>query len=413
MENEASTPAPGTSLPPPPPPAPASPPPPAPTPSTPPQPPPQPAVVYVPAPQPSPPPVQRKGNGCLWGCLGFAGAIVFVFFVLPFLFVMLVGAMAKSAGESNPFADAKLAAKLGLKQKMDDLDAGADEYPDLEEVWSYGEPPESADHIVVRIPLEGTILLGEDDWRRETGTASAALESIRRATQDETVSGILMEIDSPGGGVTASDILYKALLDFKAARRNRAVVVLMGDLCASGGYYVSAAADYIVAHPTTETGSIGVIMSSLNVKELADRFGVRNISITSGTNKTILSPFHEMTDEQKALLQAQVDAIHGRFVSLVAKGRGLSEEDVRKFADGRLILAPDAIRLGLVDEIGYFDDARAAINNQLGGTCSFIRYERQRNFMDLLRRRRFMGVDSAVEKATESVTPRFYYQWGR
>ncbi len=371
--------------------------------------------MYVPSPQSAPPPSSpRRGSGCLFGCLGFFAAFVFLFVVMPVIVAASVGALAKAGKGNLPIPDKKLAGKLGLKKpSSNEINAGFDEYPELDEVWSYGCHPDDADHVVARIPLEGVIQFSEDRWRTEPGAASVALESIRRATADKTVSGILLEVDSPGGGITASDILYKSLLDFKAARTNRAVVVLMGDLCASGGYYVSAAADYIVAHPTTETGSIGVIMSSINVKELADRFGVHDISIASGTNKTILSPFHEMTEEQRAMLQTHVDALHNRFVSLVAKGRGLSVDDVKKFADGRIILAEDAVRLGLVDEIGYFDDARAAINNQLGGTCSFIRYERPYNFMDMLRGRRFLGVDSAIERATESATPRFYYQWGR
>lgn len=409
MDTEASIPV-SDPAPQPPPPAPQMEPPRTP----PPPPPPQPTIVYVPqpqaAPQPPPPRPRRGGNGCLFGCLGFLGAFFLLFFVLPSFAVLALSRVSK---ENLPI-DAKLASKLGLKApKENGIHAGFDEYPELDEVWSYGEDPAVADAIVVRIPLEGVILLGEDRWRADSGTASAALESIRRATQDETVSGILLEVDSPGGGITASDILHHALLDFKAARTNRAVVVLMGDLCASGGYYVSAAADYIVAHPTTETGSIGVIMSSLNVKELADRFGVHDVSIASGTNKTILSPFHELTDEQRTLLQTHVDALHDRFVSLVAKGRGLSVEDVKKFADGRLILAEEAVRLGLVDELGYLEEARAAIANQLGGTCSFIRYERPYNLKDLLRGRRFMGIESAIDRATESATPRFYYQWGR
>lgn len=246
-----------------------------------------------------------------------------------------------------------------------------------------GRAPDDSAPCVLFVPLVGEISSGPAQtrpWEDDSGSAAAAVRAIRRATLDPRIRGILLRVDSPGGEVTASDVVWKALADFRAstpdgAGEPRFVVALMGALAASGGYYVCAGADWIVAHPTTITGSIGVKMTSFNVRRLAERLGVGEVTISSGPNKNMLSPFQDLTEEQRSLLQAQVDAMQDRFVSIVSKGRKLDEGRVRALADGRIFLAPEAKEAGLVDEIGYVADAKSRVSERLGGsTPRFVTY---------------------------------------
>ena len=193
-------------------------------------------------PRPTRPP-QNGAGGFARGCLVSLCMLLLGATLLVVLISLLVGNVANT---------------VGLMATTLEPERGVDEYPDLTEIWSAGH----GDVKVVRIPLRGTIFLGDDgSWSRgSTDGANTALRSIRRATLDPEIMGILLEIDSGGGGITASDILYNAILRFKQADTNRIVVAHMGDIAASGAYYISLAADRILAHPTTITGSIGVIL---------------------------------------------------------------------------------------------------------------------------------------------------------
>ena len=343
--------------------------------------------------------------GCMTGCL--------LAIVLPpvlFLLLAILSASAfKSAVESGDLKN-KLETSLGISADSD-AEAGIDEFPSFKEVWSCGDDEDDSAKIV-RIPLDGVIMLEEGRWGLKPGSALMALQSIQRATLDADVSGIILEIDSPGGGVTASDIIWNALQEFKEADTNRAVVVMMGDTCASGGYYVAAAADTIVAHPTTLTGSIGVLIESINIKELADRIGVKDVSITSGANKQILNPLRDMTDEQRKMLQDSVDALSKRFKALVAEGRDMPIEKVNEIADGRVFIAEEALRLGLVDQIGYFPDALDAMAELIGNdSLHVIRYERKATLMDMLENEGIFGINSGLRFIENASRTRLMYKW--
>ena len=139
---------------------------------------------------------------------------------------------------------------------------------------------------------------------------------------------------------------------------------------ASGAYYAAAASDWIVAHPSTVTGSIGVKIESFNVKQFLESRGVRRVSVASGPNKNMMSPFQDLTDQQRQLVQEEVNALHARFVDIVAKGRKLSDERATALADGRVFLAEEARKEGLVDEVGYLEDAKAKVSALLGGKAA-------------------------------------------
>jgi protease-4 len=340
---------------------------------------------------------RKKPHGCRFGCLALA---------LTVGGLLALVALAVAYGVSSA-AGGCTAGGRGL-HLVARGERGEDEVPLLREVWSSGTGVTK----VVRVPLTGLIFLGGDDWLGDQGaSAVTALRAIRRATHDPEVEGILLEVDSGGGGITASDEIYEALLAFKRARQGRAIVTLMGDVAASGAYYVALASDTIMAHPTTLTGSIGVILQSYNIQELAAKVGIKDVTIKSGANKDLLNPFRELSAEQQAMLQGVVDALHRRFVRLVAESRALPEEEVRRLADGRIFVADDALACKLIDEIGYGPDAEEALADLLDAPAlRVVRYEEDLSLLDLFRFRRGFGASLSSLLAPRDA--RLMYRWG-
>jgi protease-4 len=219
--------------------------------------------------------------------------------------------------------------------------------------------------------VRGSGLLGDGE-----NPVSLFREKLKAAAEDPTVRAVVLRINSPGGGVTASDIMYRDLLAFRA-KTHKPVVACMMDVAASGGYYLAMGCDSVYAHPTTTTGSIGVIMSLYNAEELCKKLGVQNDPIKSGPNKDLANPARKLTEEERKILQGMVDQFHARFVAVVAQGRGLPEEKVRAVADGRVYTAAEAKKLGLVDEIGYLDDAINEAKARAGlSDATVIAYDR-------------------------------------
>lgn len=205
-------------------------------------------------------------------------------------------------------------------------------------------------------------------------------EELEKAEADERVRAVVLRINSPGGTVTASDILYHEISRFKA-RRKVPVIASILDVGASGGYYVALAADRIVAHPTTVTGSIGVLMLTVNSAGLLEKIGVSASYIKSGQYKDMGNPFRGLTAEERALFQELIDRLYGRFVELVARERRLDEARVRAFADGRVYTAQEALSLGLVDRLGYLEDAIALAKESAGLTeARVVAYHRPRHY---------------------------------
>lgn len=202
------------------------------------------------------------------------------------------------------------------------------------------------------------------------------IERVRAYRKDSGVRALVLRVDSPGGGVVASQELYDALLDFKES--GKPLITSMGTVAASGGYYVAAPSDLILANPGTLTGSIGVIMSLANVQQLLDKLGVRAITIKAGEHKDLGSPFRELSDEERALLQGVMDNIHTQFIEAVAEGRGRPADEVRPLADGRIFTGEQAVEVGLVDELGDLERAirRAGELAGIEGRPQVIEYER-------------------------------------
>lgn len=180
------------------------------------------------------------------------------------------------------------------------------------------------------------------------------------ARKRKAVKAILLEINSPGGEVTASDIVYQQLKKVQK-ETEKPVVAIIGTMGASGAYYVACAAKKILAHPTSIIGSIGVLMQAFNLEELAQKVGFKAVTLKSEKTpmKDLLSPFKEVSPEEREMLMGIINSIYDRFVDIVSENRNLSREQVIKIADGGIFTAARAKELGLIDAVGYREDAMA------------------------------------------------------
>lgn len=243
-------------------------------------------------------------------------------------------------------------------------------------------------------------------------------EELERAEADSAVRAVVLRINSPGGTVTASDMIYHEILAFKK-KTGKKVIASITNLGASGGYYVAMAADRVFVHPTTVTGSIGVIMVSINASGLLEKIGVSGTAITSGEYKDMGSPFRPMTEEDRALFQGIIDEMYGRFVSVVADGRpNLTEDEIRRAADGRVYTGEQAMKLGLVDDVGYLEDAVDSAKAHAGiKDATLIRYHRPGVYTSNI----YTGAPGAPPSVNlvnldlgsfiEAGVPQFLYMW--
>ena len=223
---------------------------------------------------------------------------------------------------------------------------------------------ESAQHLsgplsgpaVAVIDINGEIVSGSSASLGATSLASSGdiVPLVQQAASNSDVKAILLRINSPGGSVVPSDEIYHALKG-----TSKPIVVLMGEMAASGGYYISMAAEYMIANPNTLTGSIGVISTFPEASELLNNLGVTISVIKSGTAKDIGSLFRPMTAEEKAIWQKVIDETYESFVQIVAEGRNMPAEKVRDLADGSVFTGRQALALGLIDALGYQEDAVA------------------------------------------------------
>lgn len=192
-------------------------------------------------------------------------------------------------------------------------------------------------------------------------------EALQKAEKDDNIAGVIVRINSPGGTVTASDIIRHDIAAFKERKKVpvHACIVSIG---ASGGYYIATAADRIVAHPTAITGSIGVLLLKFNVEGLLEKVGVREQTIKSGDKKDILSPFRTTTPEEQQLVQTIIDQLYERFLDVVVArpNNTLTRQELQPLADGRIYTAPQALAARLIDKTGYLDEVIDGMKKELG-----------------------------------------------
>lgn len=209
-------------------------------------------------------------------------------------------------------------------------------------------------------------------------------EQFRAVAADNSVKAVLLQVDSPGGGLTACDQLYNEVLKLKVAGKK--VVSWAGNSMASGGYYIAAASDGIMASPTSTIGSIGVIMQHFQTEDLLKHIGVKVDPLTSGEHKDMGSPFREMTPEERSILLQYIEKSHARFVGIVAKGRDMPLEKAFEIADGRIYTVDECITNGLVDRVGYIEDALDWVEQMADGSnMRVICYRRLFSLDDMFR----------------------------
>jgi protease IV len=204
---------------------------------------------------------------------------------------------------------------------------------------------------------------------------------VEKAEKDDEIKALLIKINSPGGTVTASDIIFHLLKTYKDKQKVRIYIQVM-DLAASGGYYIALAGDEIIAHPTSLIGSIGVIALKVNLQELMTKIGVSWEIVKSGDKKDFMSPFRSFTKEERELFQGAIDRLHNRFVTLIAKNRSaLDLSQVQSLADGRVFDAEQAKDLKLIDHIGYVTDTVHRIKSDLNNSnLKLVTYHRNNDF---------------------------------
>ena len=211
---------------------------------------------------------------------------------------------------------------------------------------------------ILLIPVTG--LISDMPKKGVLRTSPSLVEQIvlqlNKAEKDKQIKAVLLKINSPGGTITASDLLYHEIMSFKE-KTGAKIIISMMDIAASGAYYMSLPADKIMAHPTSVTGSVGVIFLQPRVTGLMDKLGLGVDVKKFGKNKDMGSPFRESSEEEQKLLQKAVNDFGERFIRLVQKHRKLDQRALTEIASARIFLADDALKLGLVDNIGYLSDA--------------------------------------------------------
>jgi protease-4 len=216
---------------------------------------------------------------------------------------------------------------------------------------------------VLVLDVSGVISYEDEDGagplKEHVGLVPTVKEELRKAAEDSEVKAVIFRIESPGGTVNASDLLYHEIMAFKKEKDVKVVACLLG-IATSGGYYVASAADHIIAQPTTLTGSIGTIAFKLNVQGLMDKIGVETETVKSGEMKDIWSPFRPATREEREIFQVIIGQYQATFLNVVRAGRAqLTEDDLKVIRDGRVLTGQQALKLHLVDQLGYLSDAVA------------------------------------------------------
>ena len=277
---------------------------------------------------------------------------------------------------------------------------------------------------VLLIPVKGKITDDVESGliRKKPSMVQEIVAQLKKAEKDKDVGAVLLIIDSPGGSVTASDVLYHEIVQFKEKTGTKVVAAMM-DVAASGGYYIALPADAIVAHPTTITGSVGVLFLQPKVIGLMDKIGVEVQVSKSGANKDIGSPFRTATAQEKQIIQEMTDKLAQRFLALVSQHRRIDAKGMTEIASANVYLADEAQRLGLVDRIGYLSDAvdEAGRLAGLGKDAKVVVYRREKYENDTIynmqstwtggdERLTLIDLGLPASEASEIATG-FYYLW--
>src|SRR3989338_1712981 len=249
----------------------------------------------------------------------------------------------------------------------------------------FGEGPET----IAVLDLTGTIVDVAEEGpfgavaEPNIITPRSLLKQFETIKNDDAVKAVILRINSPGGSVTASEEIYQLINRFRTETAIP-VIASQGEISASRAYYISLAADNIIAAPTTLTGSIGAIASTINVKELADRFGIKKIAVTSGENKNFFSPLQEVNPGQQEQLQQMVNEIQQQFIERVSNERNIDPALLATITDGRPVTGEQALQLGLVDQTGTFYDAVKYVRTMINAPDAAVAIYKQEGILQSL-----------------------------
>lgn len=277
------------------------------------------------------------------------------------------------------------------------------------------------DSRIALLTVKGTILdTGSGSlWEDVEYDHQGFLGQLESVMNDDTVKGVVLHVDSPGGGVLESAEIHEQLVQLKEERQIP-IYVSMGTYAASGGYYIAAPADKIFAQKETITGSIGVIMQSYNFEKLAEKVGIEFETIKSGEHKDMFGGVRASTEEEKAMLQEIINESYEDFVDVVEQGRGMTEAQVKQVADGRILGGTQAMRAGLVDAIGDVDDTVAALRTDFNlEDAELFEYSSDNNTLGSLLGAKVVALfgPSEEEKLMQKIlstsnSPRMMYLYG-
>jgi protease IV len=314
-------------------------------------------------------------NGKRWAALGIAAALFFVSVMINFL---------------SAFAF------KGVETDISELLA-ASELPFTEEVIQEGNEMKKIAVLDVNGVIQDTNT-AESFFQAAGYNHQGFMKRLEYIKEDDSVKGIILKVNSPGGGVVESAEIHDKLLEIQKETK-KPVYVSMGSMAASGGYYISAGAKKIFASEETMTGSLGVIMQGINYEGLAEKYGVDFVTIKSGQYKDIMSPTRQMTEEEVQILQKMIDNSYEGFVKVISEGRKMTTDQVKKIADGRIYDGRQAKELNLIDGFGYLDDVIQQMKEQEKlKDAKVVRYTEQIGFGSLFnfKVQKFIGADNEM-----------------
>lgn len=290
-------------------------------------------------------------SGKRWAALGIATGLFIISVVVNFLSAFAI------KGVESDFGDFFSSAQ---KSYVEDVLEEGNEFKKIAVLDVNGTIQDTGESIS---------LLGSQGYNHK-----AFMEKLEDAGDDPNIKGIIIRVNSPGGGVVESAEIHDKIVSIKKDKK-KPVYISIASMAASGGYYISAPADKIFASTETLTGSLGVIMQGMNYEGLAKKYGVEFMTIKSGPYKDIMSPAREMTEEEKKILQSMINNSYEGFVKVISEGRNMPVDQVRKIADGRIYDGRQAKDLGLIDGFGYLDDVIAQLKKDKNLTgAKVVRY---------------------------------------
>ncbi|MFH0887655.1 MAG: signal peptide peptidase SppA [Planctomycetota bacterium] len=339
-------------------------------------------------------PTKSKRATSFWLAITFGIALALSVLLNVILFIMVTSKIFSSASFSNINSD---------KRYNEQFINGNE--------WSGNK--------ILSIPVNGIIMSVIDGgmWGSRIDPVQMVVDSLEKAETDNNVKAIILEINSPGGSVTASDNIHTALKRFKNKRPNIPIVAYLGEVAASGGYYIAMPSNRIVVHPTSVTGSIGVIAKITNIEGLFQKIGLKEEAIKSADKKDMLSSTRTMTKEERAIIQGIIDELYQRFVDIVVAGRpNLTKEKVLELADGRIYTGEQAVKNGLADKTGDREDAFESAKQLANiSEAKVIQYKKKYNIFQMFEMSAVTQTSNIVSDLKniilEKNTPKLLYLW--